>query len=490
MPTGLVLPYSASSVRPATIVGSANGRSISPLTNALPRNSSRTSTQAISTPITASMAATTIETINVNRIAATAWGLVTASQNSPIPPSNERTTTAASGISTISVSQATLRPPTTSGPLRTRRAPAGLKAGRAPLRVVAAGASTTASLCGGDTELLLDLRHGPGVRIEELVVDLVPAAELVDLEQLLRLRVDGLVDLAGDDAAVALVGEDLLRLGRLEEVQERLRLLGRLGLLRDRGRVLDQDRLVWHHIVEVDVGLLGGDRLVLVGDQHVALAARKGGERLTRGLVLHRRVLQQLLEIVQRLLVGLALRDLRAVGGHQVPARATRCERVRRDDLDVLLGQVVPRLDVLRVSLAHGEHDHGVCDHAVGVVVRPVLGDDPGLDQLVDVGREAQRDEVGREPRLDRARLVARASVGLRELHVLARGRLVEGRDQLSVGLLRRRVRDERDLAAVAVAAGGLAFCGGPAAAAHDRKAEHGEQEPEDGLQVSGHKFL
>ena len=76
------------------------------------------------------MAATTIETISVNRMAATAWGLVTASQNSSTPPSNERTTTAASGISTISVSQATLRPPTTSGPLLMRRAPAGL-AGRA-----------------------------------------------------------------------------------------------------------------------------------------------------------------------------------------------------------------------------------------------------------------------------------------------------------------------------------------------------------------------
>ena len=41
-------------------------------------------------------------------IAAIAWGLVIASQNSPTPPSKERTTTAASGISTISVSHATL----------------------------------------------------------------------------------------------------------------------------------------------------------------------------------------------------------------------------------------------------------------------------------------------------------------------------------------------------------------------------------------------
>src|SRR5215213_11138912 len=187
------------------MVGSANGRSISPLTSDLPRNSSRTRTHAISTPITASMAATTIETISVNRIAAIAWGFVIASQNSPAPPSKERTTTAASGIRTISVSQATLRPPTTSGPVRMRRAPAGLEAGRALFRVVETGASITgASLCGGDTELLLDLRHGARVRVEEVGVDLVPPAELVDLEQLLRLGVDGLVDEVGQDAAVAL----------------------------------------------------------------------------------------------------------------------------------------------------------------------------------------------------------------------------------------------------------------------------------------------
>src|SRR3954462_7692473 len=104
-----------------------------------------------------------------------------------------------------------------------RRAPAGLEAGRAPVRVVAVAASTIASLCGGDTEVLLDLRHRSRVRVEEVGVDLVPAAELVDLEQLLRLGVDGLVDEVGQDAAVALRRVDLLRLGGLEEVQEGLR---------------------------------------------------------------------------------------------------------------------------------------------------------------------------------------------------------------------------------------------------------------------------
>ena len=81
MPTGPRGPYSASSVRPATIVGSANGRSISELTMLLPRKSSRTSTQAISVPMTALIAATMNEAISVSFSAATACSLVTAVQN-------------------------------------------------------------------------------------------------------------------------------------------------------------------------------------------------------------------------------------------------------------------------------------------------------------------------------------------------------------------------------------------------------------------------
>ena len=46
----LVGPYSARSVRPATIVGSANGRSMTELTSFLPRKSSRTSVHASAVP--------------------------------------------------------------------------------------------------------------------------------------------------------------------------------------------------------------------------------------------------------------------------------------------------------------------------------------------------------------------------------------------------------------------------------------------------------
>ena len=75
------------------------------------------------------------------------------------------------------------------------------------------------------------------------------------------------------DRAVAPVGELLLGGGRERVVQERLGLLGVLGL-RDHGdRVLDQDRLVRDDVVDLLALLLGRDRLVLVGDEDVAVAA-------------------------------------------------------------------------------------------------------------------------------------------------------------------------------------------------------------------------
>ena len=67
----------------------------------LPRNSSRTSTQAISVPVTALIAATTAEAISVSFSAATACSFVTAVQNASQPVLERLATTAASGISTI-----------------------------------------------------------------------------------------------------------------------------------------------------------------------------------------------------------------------------------------------------------------------------------------------------------------------------------------------------------------------------------------------------
>src|SRR3954454_10836096 len=146
MPTGCLGPYSASSVRPATIVGSANGRSISAFTTALPRKSSRTSTHAISVPITTLMSVTITDTPTVSSSAATACRLLMSCQNWLSPPSNALSTTAASGSSTITLSQTTAIPPASGGRDR-------LLAERAPK----APGSASALLCSGDPQPLLDL---------------------------------------------------------------------------------------------------------------------------------------------------------------------------------------------------------------------------------------------------------------------------------------------------------------------------------------------
>src|SRR6185295_486722 len=264
---------------PATIVGSANGRSISALTIPRPRKRSRTSTQATSVPATALNAATAIESASVSFSAATACGAVTASRNAPAPSPVERATTAASGISTITLSH-TVAMPSESAP-----DPPGAAEERARRRAVgvaAPAAEVRTSLGSGDPRRLLDLRDRALVRIEEVVVDLRPATEVADREQALRRRELGLVRVEDPlvDGPVAPVGERLLRLRRQREVEERLCLLRMARLRDDRDRVLDQDRLVGDDVVDLLALLLRRDRLVLVGEQDVAGAAREVLQRL------------------------------------------------------------------------------------------------------------------------------------------------------------------------------------------------------------------
>ena len=52
------------------------------------------------------------------------------------------------------------------------------------------------------------------------------------------------------DRPVAVLGEDLLRRGRAQEAEERVRLLLVLARLHDRDRVLDQDRRARDHELE------------------------------------------------------------------------------------------------------------------------------------------------------------------------------------------------------------------------------------------------
>ena len=84
------------------------------------------------------------------------------------------------------------------------------------------------------------------------------------------------------------------------------------------------------------------------------------------------------------------------------------------------------------------------------------------LDELVHVGSERQRGDVEVEPGLDRAHLLARRAVGLREADVVAGRRLLEQRDELSVRLAGGRVGDEAELGVRAsLGSGGADPCRG-----------------------------
>src|SRR6187200_243865 len=343
-PSGEVGPHSASSTMPTTIVGSANARSISALMTPLPRKRSRTSTHATSVPVTALIAATASEHPSVSLSAATAWRLVTADQNASSPPSVERASSAASGTRTMTLSQSVASPnPSAPGPPTT--------APRSPRRRTAA--PVRASLGSGHPRVLLDLRHRARVGVEELVVDLRPAAEVADREQPLRRR-EPRGRLPGHrrvHGAVAPRGEGALRRRRDRVARERLGLRAMGRLRDDRDRVLDQDRLSGDDVIDLLALPAGRERLVLVGDQHVAGPRREVLQRLAAGLVLYDDVLgEQLAQVVEAGLRVLAAAALRAVRGEDVPLRRAGGERVRRQHLDARPEQVVPAADVLRVA--------------------------------------------------------------------------------------------------------------------------------------------
>ena len=101
-------------------------------------------------------------------------------------------------------------------------------------------------------------------------------------------------------------------------------------------------------------------------------------------------------------------------------------ERVRRDDLDAVLGQVGPGLDALRVALADHEDDDRVADEALaaGSAFQSV-STRPASTEAGDVGLEREGRRVGGEAGGDGAALLAGRGVGLLELHAVAvRGRL------------------------------------------------------------------
>src|SRR3954447_4515256 len=122
---GLRGPYRARSVIPATTVGRAKGRSITPLSAAFPGNLSRTRTHAITVPAKTLMTTTISDAITVHLSAHQASGFEMAFQNALQPPSVDCATRAAIGISTMMVRYAPTRPRPSAAPPRRGQA-AGL----------------------------------------------------------------------------------------------------------------------------------------------------------------------------------------------------------------------------------------------------------------------------------------------------------------------------------------------------------------------------
>src|SRR6476661_10951174 len=103
-------PYSASSVSPATIVGRANGRSITAFTIDLPGKSPRTRTQAVTVPQTLLLSTTMKAAPKVSLSADTASGFETACQKASAPLLCDSQTRAAIGKTTTTVRKVEMIP--------------------------------------------------------------------------------------------------------------------------------------------------------------------------------------------------------------------------------------------------------------------------------------------------------------------------------------------------------------------------------------------
>src|SRR5262245_46012420 len=157
----------------------------------------------------------------------------------------------------------------------------------------------------------LDLRHQAGVRVEELLLHLRPAAQIVDGEELRPHREAEALGRTPDYRAITALREELLRGRRVEVPEKRLRVRLVLAFGRDCDRVVDPDRRLRDVEVHGQAGVLCEQRFVLVGQERIALAVEKRVQRVARRLVLHWDVVEERVEVLLRLLRRLAELELR-----------------------------------------------------------------------------------------------------------------------------------------------------------------------------------
>src|SRR3954453_11588062 len=132
---------------PATTVGSANGRSITPLRAAFPGNLSRTRTHAIAVPARTLITTTMSDAITVHLSAHQASGFEIAFQNELQPPSVDCAMSAAIGISTMMLRYPVTRPrPSAAPPRRGQTAGLGGAALEVSVRAVLIRSKPTAPI--------------------------------------------------------------------------------------------------------------------------------------------------------------------------------------------------------------------------------------------------------------------------------------------------------------------------------------------------------
>ena len=202
---------------------------------------------------------------------------------------------------------------------------------------------------------------------------------------------------AGSTGRNPACGPELLRLGGVQEVLERVGLVEMRAGDDDRHRVLDLERLRRVDVLDRLALALDVDRLVLVAEQHVAAALQEHVGGLTARAGTRLDVLgDQLVDEVQtRPAEFLPPSLLAAYGASRFHLADPELSGLGVIDLEPRLQQVVPVLDVLRVALAHDQRNHRTERDALGGVGVPVLGDLVGLDQPGDVGLDREVDDVG-----------------------------------------------------------------------------------------------
>src|SRR5262245_978906 len=184
-----------------------------------PRNSSRTSTQAVTVPRTALVSAASAAIASVSLRAATASGEEITSQKLAPPFCVERQASAAIGSATTSERNVVTNP--------NERAVEALSFRRTVVVPPGAGRGVSAAISasgGRHPQAPLDLRHDPAGRVEPLLVDGAPASEELVVDRRLprspRELLGELLEHLLVHRAVAVRAENRLAGGRLQVAEE------------------------------------------------------------------------------------------------------------------------------------------------------------------------------------------------------------------------------------------------------------------------------